>query len=162
RAILPLEHYEASTEGVGLAPKGRAARGTDIVVPKLEQLNEMQSYAYTLTSDMAAKLSILTSASISASRAKSVHVLEWAKFVDLERDDGSVLRWGCAARLCITVSKTQGQGSMSLPFLAAEAQLGQIEASWMLNIRGARGSKIEQKLLPPQNLDVKTYVLAEK
>jgi hypothetical protein len=43
RAILPPEQFELSTEGVGLAPKGRAARGTEIVAPKLEQLNEMQS-----------------------------------------------------------------------------------------------------------------------
>jgi hypothetical protein len=156
-----VEGFEITDKGDGLEPSDRIARSVESQAPDVSELSEVQSRSYSLTSDMAGKLKIQV-AELSASRSSSVSVLEWSKHKDIQQDDGSIHRWGCAARFCVSVNKMQGQGSMALPFLAAEAQLGKIEAQWTMQLRGVSGEKIEKLVLPPSPLDVETYVVANQ
>lgn len=51
---------------------------------------------------------------------------------------------------------------MSLPFLSAQAELGNVQASWLMQVRGLVGPKIDSVVLPPQELKVETFVLARQ
>ena len=87
-------------------------------------------------------------------------VLEWTQYKSLYDQDQTEYRYGYVIRFCLTVSKWDAQAQVRLPFLAAQAEIGNIQASWLMQIRGLQGQKIREVILPPRELDVSTFALA--
>ncbi len=121
----------------------------------------MNNRAYDLTVSAASELQIPVAGSASGGFNRRVIVLERAAFSrtvsgDIER------QYGYAIRLCVTVNRWQADTKVSLPFLAASAQLGTIEAQWILQVIGLNGKEIDASILPPTELNVDTFVIAKQ
>jgi hypothetical protein len=71
-------------------------------------------------------------------------------------------RYGYAIRFCLTVNKWDANAKLSLPFLSAQAELGQVEAGWTMQVVGLSGPKIREAVLPPKPLTVETFVIAQQ
>ena len=127
-----------------------------------EHLGEIISSTYDLSWEGASSLNIPVFGGATASSSSRVVVYEWSRFTEVDAANGGKDRWGFAIRFCLTVSKSSADVSMSLPYLAAEAQLGQIEAGWNMQVKGISGAKIEKAILPPKELNVETFVLARQ
>jgi len=128
---------------------------------RLEDLDETNNRAYDLTVSAASELQIPVAGSASGGFNRRVIVLERAGFrrivsTDVER------QYGYAIRLCVTVNRWQADTKISLPFLAASAQLGAIEAQWILQVIGLSGKEIDGAILPPTELNVDTFVIAKQ
>lgn len=130
----------------------------------LGDLSEAVSRYYELTVSAAAELQIPVVGSTSGGMSRKIIVLERAAFkkeppsnpTDTEK------HYGYAIRLCITVSRWQTNTKISLPYLAASAQLGNIEAQWILQVIGLAGKPISEAILPPTDLNVDTFVMAKQ
>ncbi len=127
-----------------------------------DELGELLSHAYDRTARQAAELSIPVVGSVQGGYDRRVIIYEWMRYKGVPDASGVEYRYGFVIRFCLTVSKWDVKGKLSLPFLSAQAQIGEIEASWMMQIRGLVGSKINQAVLPPQELNVETFVLAKQ
>jgi hypothetical protein len=130
--------------------------------PKPDDLGELLVSTYELSVEAAGKLNIPIVGSVSGGASRRVVVYEWTRFKEIEDELGGIDRWGFAVRFCVTVSKMNADTSLALPFIAAEAQLGRLEASWTMQVRGLQGPKIDGAVLPPKSLDVETFVLARQ
>lgn len=131
-------------------------------LPTAEDLGELESRTYDLSVEAAGKLKIPVIGDVGGGGSRRVVVYEWTRFTNRDTPDGGVDRWGYTIRFCVTVSKLNSSSTITLPFLAAEAQLGRIEASWTMQVRGLRGPQIDAAVLPPESLDVETFVMARK
>lgn len=132
-------------------------------IPKsIDELGELESYTYDLTVRQAGELNIPVIGSVSGGSNRRVVVYEWSRFKELTGDAGVKYRFGYAIRFCLTVSNFDVKGKLSLSFLSAQAEIGVIQASWMMQVRGLAGAKIDAAVLPPQDLDVKTFVIAQQ
>jgi hypothetical protein len=163
--LLLKEHWLQNT--VTFRPYGLstlAAFGPTATNLKLGDLSEAVSHSYELTVSAAADLQIPVVGSASGGMNRKIIVLERAAFkkeppanaTDTEK------HYGYAIRLCITVSRWQANTKISLPFLAASAQLGNIEAQWILQVIGLTGTPIDEAILPPTELNVDTFVIAKQ
>ncbi len=127
----------------------------------LNDLDETLNRAYDLTVSAASELQIPVAGSASGGFSRRVIVLERAAFKKVV--SGEIERqYGYAIRLCVTVNRWQADTKVSLPFLAASAQLGTIEAQWILQIIGISGKEIDAAILPPTELNVDTFVIAKQ
>ena len=127
----------------------------------IDELGELESYTYDLTVTAAGKLNIPVVGSVSGGTERRVVVFEWAQFKKLF--DGEVeYRYGFLIRFCLTVSKWNANAKLTLPFLAAEAEIGEIRAAWLMQVRGLAGTPISSVILPPQDLKVETFVIAKQ
>ncbi|MBV9495035.1 MAG: hypothetical protein JOZ54_12370 [Acidobacteria bacterium] len=152
----------------GLRPVGSdlvlKGKGVDpaTIPQKLDELGELESYTYDLTVRQAGELNIPIIGSVSGGTNRRVVVYEWSRFKEVPGDDGTIYRYGYAIRFCLTVSNFDLKGKLSLSFLSAQAEIGMIQASWLMQVRGLAGPKIDEVVLPPQDLDVKTFVIAQQ
>lgn len=140
---------------------------TDGVDPKeipqsRETLGELESYSYDLTVRQAGDLNIPIIGSVSGGASRRVVVYDWSRFKELKGDNNVIFRFGYAIRFCLTVSGFDAKGKLSLSFLSAQAEIGIVQASWLMQVRGLTGSKIDSVVLPPQDLDVGTFVIAKQ
>jgi len=133
-----------------------------VTPPKPDELGELLVSTYDLSVEAAGKLNIPVVGSVSGGASRRVVVYEWTRFTEIEDEQGGIDRWGFAIRFCVTVSKMNAEATLALPFIAAEAQLGRLEASWTMQVRGLQGPKIDGSVLPPKSLDVETFVLARQ
>ena len=132
-------------------------------IPKTPaELGELVVHAYDLTVRRALELNIPVAGSVSGGYDRRVVVWEWMRYKVLAGEGGRECHYGYVIRFCVTVNKWDAQGKLSLPFLSAQAQLGSIEASWMMQIRGLVGPLLDKKVLPPQELNVTTFVIAKQ
>lgn len=150
------------------SPRGRALAAaadppiTDQEKPtSLDQLPRTYSRAYDLSVTSAAELSIPVVGSVSGGYNRRVVVLERVAFKEIDRPS-AVHHWGYAIRLAVTVSKMDANLKLALPVLAASAQLGQIEASWIMQVIGLAGPRIDEVSITPSELNVETFVLAKQ
>lgn len=120
---------------------------------------EVQSYDLSITA--AANLSIPVIGSAGGSANRRVVVLEQAAYREVP-ENGAVLQYGYAVRFCVTVTKWDANLKLTLPFLAASAEVGSIAAHWTLQILGLAGPKIAEAILPPTELNVEKFVLAKQ
>jgi hypothetical protein len=148
-------------------PKGLRLVGPEFAVPSVEgvpqtldELGELESSTYDLGVTSALKVSIPVVGSISGGADRRVVVYEWTRFKQIPDAGGVLYRYGYVARFCLTVSKWNVGMSVSMPFLAAQAELGTVQASWLMQVRGLVGKAIDRVVLPPQALKVETFVLA--
>lgn len=159
---------DAST---GTVPIGFIPLGGDVQVKgidpkdipqKLSDLDELISFTYDLTVSRALELNIPVIGSGSGGFDRRVVVLEWTRYKALFDEKHVEHRYGFVIRFCLTVNKWDAKARISLPFLTAQAELGSIEASWMMQVRGLAGPKIDEVILPPQELRVETFVIAKQ
>lgn len=122
------------------------------------------SYAenYNLSVTQAGKLKIPVVGSISGGYNRRVVVFERAAYKPIIDADLGELRYGYSIRLAITVSEWKVNGKINLPFLAASAELGQIEAAWRLQVVGLAGPLIDEYIPEPSELDVETFFIAKQ
>jgi len=160
------ENILLSPAPVGFAPLGEAfeAPGVDPEqIPQTrDELSELLSFTYDLTVTRAGELNIPIVGSVSGGFNRRVIVYEWTRYKELTGSGSIKYRFGYVIRFCLTVSKWEVQGKLSLPFLTAQAELGNIEASWLMQVRGLIGPKIDSVVLPPQDLKVETFVIAKQ
>lgn len=155
-----------SVPGTGFVPLGADAdcpgcNSADIP-QTVDQLGELLSYTYDLTVRRAGELNIPVVGSVSGGFDRRVVVYEWTRYKEVAGADGVKCRYGYVIRFCLTVSKWEAQAKVSLPFLSAQAELGNLQASWLMQIRGLVGPKIDAVVLPPQELKVETFVIARQ
>jgi hypothetical protein len=62
--------------------------------------------------------------------------------------------------MVVIVNKWNADLKVNIPFLAASAELGVVEAQWLFQVVGLAGPKIDLNL-PPTKLDVETFVIAQ-
>lgn len=137
------------------------ARAGDIPQSPAE-LGELTSSSYDLSVTRAGELNIPVVGSVGGGTSRRVVVLEWTRFKRLTEADGTELRYGFAIRFCLTVNKWSADLKLSLPFLSAQAELGNIQAAWTMEVRGLTGTKVNAAVLPPQPLSVETFVTARQ
>lgn len=126
------------------------------------ELPNLLSFTYDLTVSRAGELGVPVAGNVSGGFNRRVIIYEWTRYKGLVGDDGAEYRFGYVIRFCLTVSKWDIQTKLSLPFLSAQAELGNLQASWLMQVRGLNGSKIDAVVLPPQELKVETFVIARQ
>ena len=168
---LSAEHKRGSRADPFFTPFGKNLSKKDlpkIVVDPQEipqsrrELGELISYSYDLSVRKAAALNIPVVGTVSGGLNRRVIVLEWTRFKSLFDDARIEYRYGYVIRFCLTVNKWDMQSQLRLPFLTAQAEIGNIQASWLMQIRGLTGPKIDAAVLPPQELKVETFVIAKQ
>jgi hypothetical protein len=138
---------------------------TDSTLPKtLADLGEAVNRSYDMSITAAADAQIPVAGSASGRLSRRVIVLERAAFskIPAPTPKDSEKHYGYAIRLCVTVSRWEVTTKVSLPFLAASAQLGTIDAEWILQVIGLAGAAIENATAPPTELNVETFVIAKQ
>ena len=70
---------------------------------------------------------------------------------------GKSVRYGVAVRLLVQVTQTELNANLSLPIVAAQAQMGLTSASSSLSVHGYVGN-LSGKILPDQDFNVESYV----
>jgi hypothetical protein len=169
RELLAVLYGGAPTGGpvsTGYRPEGRATTcpGSDPAqIPKTRaELGELISFSWDMTVRRALELNIPVAGSVSGGYDRRVVIWEWTQYKTLEGNGEAECRYGYVIRFCVTVSKWDAQAKVSLPFLSAQAELGNIQASWMMQVRGVTGPKLNSQILPPQELKVETFVIARQ
>jgi len=132
-------------------------------IPKtLADLNQAVVRSYDLTATKAGDLNIPIFGSIGGNQSRRVVVLERAQYKSVVGKSGTEYELGYAIRLCLTLNKWDVTTKTSLPFLAASAQMGQIEAGWILQVLGLTGARLAEVAAPPTELNVETFVIAKQ
>ena len=127
----------------------------------LAELDEQVTRAYDLTVTAAADAQIPLAGLGSGGLNRRIIVLERAAF-RRHLTATSEQQFGYAIRLCVAVNKWEASTKISLPFLAASAQLGSVEAQWTLQVIGLSGKPIDTALVAPTELNVDTFVIAKQ
>jgi hypothetical protein len=147
-------------------PLGRDIKVTGVDVSKIpgtiEDLGELVAYTYDLSVTRAGELNIPVVGDISGGFDRRVVILEWTRYKELIDQEQIKYRYGYVIRFCLTVNQWKLQSQIRLPILAAKAELGEIKASWLMQIRGLKGKIIDEAILLPQELNVSTFVLAKQ
>lgn len=142
------------------SPEKRAAR--DGVPTRLDELNNQVARSYDLSVQGAIEIGIPVAGSVSGGASRRVIVLERAAYREVANPDGTKTQWGYAFRYCVLVNKFDASMKLTLPFLAASAQVGSIEAQWWMHSAGLSGPKIDVAIGVPSELNVETFVLAKQ
>lgn len=148
---------------ISISPSGFTSLATTSMTDAAPRPNYQFNLAraYDLSVSAAGELNIPVLGGGSASLNQRVVVLEKVAFNKEPQADGSVRHVGYAIRLCLTVSKMEAGLKLSLPFLAASAQLGRTEASWTIQVIGLSGPKVDAAGITPTELNVETFVRAK-
>lgn len=128
----------------------------------IAELGELTSFTYDLSAKRAFDLGIPVAGTASLGTERRVVVFEWTRFKAVSGTDGKTYNYGFALRFCLTVNKWDANAKLSLPFVSAQAQLGQVEARWVMQVRGLAGTRIDAVIVPPQELNVETFVIAKQ
>jgi hypothetical protein len=150
-----------SSVDLGIGPSPVAPKPTAGIPTSLAELNQQVSRTYDLSVTAAGQLSIPVVGSVSGGFDRRVVVLERKAYKEITENQIKY-QYGYAIRLAITVNKITGGIKLTLPFLAASAEVGTIEGKWILQVAGLAGPKIDAAILPPTELRVETFVLAKQ
>ncbi|HVT12523.1 MAG TPA: hypothetical protein VHE55_09665 [Fimbriimonadaceae bacterium] len=127
----------------------------------IHDLPFQESTVYDLSVTSANQANIPVIGSVSGGVNRRVVVLERRAYAKQTVADGIEYQ-GYAIRLVVTVNKLDASMKISLPFLAASAEVGTIEGKWMLQVVGLSGPKMDSAAIPPSELSVETFVLAKQ
>src|SRR3974390_1662747 len=161
RAMLSAHIVRVDTDT--FRPMSVALKGPlfDNTIPtSIGDLPESDCRCYDLSVTAALQLNIPVIGSVSGGFGRRVVVSERCALKRITQD-GIERDYGYAIRMCVTVDRWNADFKVNIPFLAASAQLGVIEASWLFQVVGLTGPKIDLNL-PPTNLDVETFVIAKQ
>ena len=120
-----------------------------------------ETSSYDLTVTAAVSLNIPVVGSVSGGASRRVVVLERRSYRKQPAADGTEYL-GYTIRLAVTVNRIGTETKLTLPFLAASAEVGQIEGRWAVQVVGLLGPKIDQALIPPAELSVEQYFKAKE
>lgn len=154
-----------SEAAAAAAPEPRSADkrdGLNSIPTSLDQLNNQVARSYDLSVQGAIEIGIPVAGSVSGGASRRVIVLERAAYREVANQDGTKTQWGYAFRYCVLVNKFDASMKLTLPFLAASAQVGSIEAQWWMHSAGLSGPKIDVAIGVPSELNVETFVLAKQ
>lgn len=116
----------------------------------------LQAHAY--RDEQAAKVSVLGQLFGSSVQHVAAGVVHEAKRYALVRTDtGRPVEMGVAVRLSVAISRLDADAELTLPSIAAHAQLGSAEARAGITVVGYTGP-LGDCLPAPRKLDVETYV----
>lgn len=153
--------WEPLGEGV-LESRIEALETPSGIPQSIGELDAIVSTIYDLTATRAAELKIPIAGSVGGGTSRRIVIAEYSQTKLVTEPSGIELRYGYAIRFCLTVNKWDVDAKLSLPFLSAQAQLGQIEAGWTMQVIGVNGPKIREAVLPPKPLSVETFVIAQQ
>jgi hypothetical protein len=136
----------------------------DIVPPEriptsIDQLGDAKSDCYSLSLNSAMELGIPIIGSMSGSYERKVVILEAAAHKPI-KIKGTKYKYGWAVRINVTVKNIKGEVKAALPWLAASAELGLMEAQWGIYVTGLTGNKVRSAMVNPRELNVQSYVEA--
>lgn len=123
----------------------------------IDQLPFTKVSGYDLSTSQARSAQIPVLGSGGDEKKKRVIVQEWASYALFEQG-AERLYVGYAIRLSVTINERKSDIKIGLPFLAAGAQLGRIEAQWVIEVIGLQGPKIREAIQPPAEFNVERYV----
>ncbi len=127
----------------------------------LDDLPETNSGVYDFSYSEAVSARIPVVGSIGSERERRVITLEWCAFKRF--DEGNTeLQVGYAIRLAVTIARKTRDFKLSLPFIAASAELKLVEAQWQMQVLGLAGPEIDKAITPPRELNVERYVEAQQ
>lgn len=106
--------------------------------PTADLLANWEDENYVLTVDAAADLGFAVG-SISGSYQQEVLIHGSARWGDVHDGAGNTYRFGVALRALVIVSAANIDGALTLPVIAAKAQLGLVTATGELLVRGYKG-----------------------
>jgi hypothetical protein len=136
----------------------KVVRG-QIEVPKsLKDLDSGEIVStYQFSVDMALALE-LPIGSTEAKFARKIFIQEYSNFREIT-DNDQKLRYGIAIRWIANIKMLDVKANISsMPFVAASAQFGHVEASARFQVVGISSHKITQLMPNPANLDLESYV----
>ncbi len=96
-------------------------------------------------------------ARLGAELQRTLLIFGTSRWADTDSGDGHVYRFGVALRVLVHVTSTTIKGDVTLPSVAADVQLGNVQASAQLLVRGYNGSTLGTLLPPWQSFDVDSY-----
>ncbi len=97
--------------------------------------------------------------SLSATGEQRVWISEKSIYKDCAASDGSLIRMGASVRLLVHFSALKADVKLTLPLIAAEAQLGNTEARVSLSVLGYIGSIPKDYQIPWQPFNVESYAV---
>src|SRR5262249_23659056 len=121
--LAPINHFGGAVtvrSGAQTAPSAPLAVPT--TVPTADQLSEWEDENYVLTVDAAADLGFAVG-SISGRYQQEVLIHGSSRWADVQ-DGSTTYRFGVALRAVVIVSAANLDGALTLPVVAAKAQLG--------------------------------------
>lgn len=141
----------------GLVPPPDCAQ-----IPTAAELNEIEKSHYESDATFAGTLAQgLFSASASGRRIVVVEDYYRGKYCTAPT--GVRLLYGVGVRLRIGVSNIKGDVKLTLPFIAASAEVGAATAQYHLSVKGYTGTDISDLIPQPGDFNVESYVgLIEK
>jgi hypothetical protein len=123
----------------------------------IDELPYTKVSGYDLSTSQAVSAGIPVLGSGGDEKKKRVIVQEWSSY-KLYEENGERLYVGYAIRLSVTINERRKEIKIGLPFLAAGAQLGRIEAQWVMEVIGLQGPKVREAIQPPAEFNVERYV----
>jgi hypothetical protein len=158
----PVVHLDLPAPASRLRRLGPGASGPKEGIPQsIDDLGNLQVQSYDLSITAAGNLNFPVVGSLGGGYSRRLVALEQTAYKEITEADATV-RYGYAIRFCVTVNKWDASLKLSLPFLAASAEVGNISAHWVLQVIGLAGRKIDEALPPPTELNVEKFVLARQ
>lgn len=141
-----------STEGLKTA--AGAVNGTALKPPEPNELSSLQQESYQLQAGFAAQLGFPV-ASLSTDDKLSIMIFGVTRYSDVV-DQKHTFRYGVAIRVLLEIYSEQLDGDLTLPMIAAKAQIGAVSASAQLLLYGYTGD-VADTLPSWQSFDVDSY-----
>jgi hypothetical protein len=107
--------------------------------PEAADLDNWQQENYNLSVDSALTLGFAV-AGVDATTRSQVLVFGIARWKDVESTSGQVYRYGVSLRAVVEVRDYKGDGSLTIPLVAAKVQLEGAKATASLVVRGYKGT----------------------
>lgn len=126
-------------------------------VPKATQLSRWETQSWSLGVDYAAKLGF-PMAGGEISGAERIFLQEFSRSKDVDAGGGLKVRYGVAVRLLVRVSEMRTAMSLTLPIIAANAELGAARAESRLLVVGYNGQGLAKLIPKPKQFNVENYV----
>jgi hypothetical protein len=130
--------------------------GDDVQAPAAADLDTWHWQQYLLTWDLASKLGFAIGG-VEGDFQSRVLVAEWSRSKTVKQAALEV-RFGVTARLVVNVRSIDAEANLSLPFVAAEAQMNRAEAHANMTIEGYVGRKAGSLFPAFSTFDVESYV----
>ena len=156
---VPITAQAPDEERPEVVADGRRVLETGTVgeVPKAEDLDEWVWTQYNLESGLSGKLGF-SLASIEASYNTRTLVAEFSRSKTIAANGKNNACFGVSARLIVNVSGLDAKATLTLPLVAAEAQLNRAEATANLRVLGYVGPDLGKQFPEFDSFDMESYV----
>lgn len=122
----------------------------------LQELDTADSFTSVLSVDAAAALKI-PFGTMEGKFSRKIFVQDYLHYTDLQ-DQGQKIRWGVGIRWIVNIKQLDGKAEISsLPYVAASAQLGYVQAEARFQVLGLNSPEIVKKTPAPLPLNTETF-----